>query len=468
MLGRSVWLLAVALVGLGCTFDKSALDLGQPDAAPDGAPPADAPGEGGGSCVEGQAQCSGSALLVCELGQYRTHPCPLGCNLNERRCYAFTAANVQDGDLGRGDTDLLIDRAGNYTLDVDTGKLTFIPAAPDPPEPVDFPTGVVPATEAQAAGNPDLFVLRVRDFLVGPNTRLAVLGTRALVVLASGEISIDGILEVSASGSTGGPGGYDGGGRGGAGSGPGGGGGGENGGSLGTSSGGGGGGGSGANGGAGGLGGTSDAISPPVGPAAGGAGTTDRTLHPLHGGSGGGGGSAAGDNGGGGGGALQLSAATAIQVWGSIIAVGGGGGRGKATGTDFGAGSGGGGGGAVLLEAPVINVVGYIAFGGGGGGGAGGDAASPTDGAAGQPGQPNGVAAAGGGPGHSSEGGGGAGGAAGAAAAAGGAGGWNGGGGGGAAGRALFATSTGQASLSAGLSPTESGGLTAESVLAKH
>jgi hypothetical protein len=450
--------LALALLGAGCTFDKSALDLGEPgtdagpvDTAPDVSPPVDASGEDGASCVAGHTQCSGPVLQRCAGGQYQqVEVCPLGCKADEARCYTFVAANVTDGTLGGMDVDLDISTPGNITLDATTGVLSTGA----------FPDGVDISTEPQTDA-PELFVIRARDFIVGPNTRLSVTGARALVVLASRDIHIEGILEVSARQHAGGPGGFDGGGRGADGLGPGGGGGGAKGGSLGTSSGGGGGGGNGASGGAGGVGET-------VGPAAAGPGTTDRTLRPLYGGSGGGGGDSYGDDGGGGGGALQLSAARTIQVLGSIVAVGGGGGGGAATGTDFGAGSGGGAGGAVLLEAPEITVSGYVALGGGGGGGAGGNFLDPTDGVAGAAGLPNGVAAQGGGPGDTAEGGGGAGGSIGSLAQNGGSGDLNGGGGGGGPGRALFASRTGHATLSPGLSPADSAGLTAESVLVKQ
>jgi hypothetical protein len=457
MRGRPLWVLAVALAAFGCSFDKSALHGsfdGGPvvDAAPDVTPP-DATGEDGGSCVQGHRQCSGPVVQQCVNGRYeQVEVCALGCKVDEARCYTFTASNVADGALDFAAGDLVIDASGNQTLDVTSGILST----------GSFPGDVLVSTETQAAGNPELFIIRCRNFTIGPNTRLAVVGTRALVVLASGEISIEGVLEVSADGSTGGPGGFGGGARDTVGYGPGGGGGG---GKSGTDSAGGGGGGNGVPGGAGGIGGG-------AGAAAAGPGTADRTLRPLYGGSGGGGGAAAGDPGGGGGGAVQLSAAVRVQVTvsGSIRALGGGGGRGTApTLSDFGAGAGGGSGGSVLLEAPDVTVTGSIAMGGGGGGGGGGtpDLVNLYAGAPGSPGLPSGAAAPGGGPGVPSEGTGGAGGSIGAVAENGTEGAYNGGGGGGAAGRALFASKAGHALLSSGLSPSESGGLTAESTLAK-
>jgi hypothetical protein len=459
MLGRPTWLLTVALLGLGCSFDKSALqgiDAGPApqDAAPDDVLPPDATGDDAGSCSEGHRQCSGAVVQQCTGGRFvQVEVCPLDCKVDEARCYTFAAANVDDGSFDYVAGDLVIDGGGTPTLDTTSGILST----------GDFPSDIDVSTEPQTTGNPELLVIRCRDFVIGASTHLTVTGSRALVVLASGEIRIEGVLEASANGSTGGAGGFGGGGRGAPGAGPGAGSGGSTD-AMSFDSGGGSGAGNGGAGGAGGVGGGQ-------GPAVAGLATGDRTLRPLYGGSGGGGGADTGDAGGGGGGAIQLSAARQILVTGTIVTVGAGGGRGTApTLSNFGGGSGGGSGGAVLLEAPEITVDGGIAVGGGGGGGAGGtaDAINLHDGTAGSPGQPNGVAAQGGAAGVSIEGAGGAGGSIGAAVQPGGGGNTNGGGGGGGPGRALFASKTGHSTLSPGLSSAESGGLTAESVLIKH
>jgi hypothetical protein len=101
-------------------------------------------------------------------------------------------------------------------------------------------------------------------------------------------------------------------------------------------------------------------------------GTTygNETLIPLLGGSGGG-----SENGGAGGGALQLVAASEIQIGiTGVVDAGGGGGRNG--------GGGGGSGGSLLLEAPSVTIEGVLAANGGGGGasvgGSGGSDATPN------------------------------------------------------------------------------------------
>lgn len=76
--------------------------------------------------------------------------------------------------------------------------------------------------------------------------------------------------------------------------------------------------------------------------------------------------------GGGGGGALQLSAADALVISGTVLAGGGGGSGGPECGDgDAGGGAGGGAGGAIFLEAPSIAIDGVLIANGGGGGGGG-------------------------------------------------------------------------------------------------
>jgi hypothetical protein len=122
------------------------------------------------------------------------------------------------------------------------------------------------------------------------------------------------------------------------------------------------------------------------------------SLVPLVGGSGGGAGAYLGEggNGGGGGGAVQITSLTRIDVdppnsnfFQGIFASGAGGGGGS-----DGGGGGGGAGGAIVLEAPVIKIVrAYLIANGGAGGGGGQAGVSSSDG---EDGQPNGEVAIGG------------------------------------------------------------------------
>ena len=234
-------------------------------------------------------------------------------------------------------------------------------------------------------------VLRARDVRVREDTVLHILGNRPGILLVTGNVTIEGIVNASAQLTIPGPGGFGGGqpieGRA-NGSGPGGGGAGEVE-SLEFEDGGGGGGGACGMGGMGGRGGD------PPSNAAGGTGgraTSPGDLQPLVGGSGGGRGRGSiGDGirnaglGGAGGGALQISARGRIDIDGGVlIAAGGGGEGGKGDGgfrANWGSGGGGGSGGSILLEAAELTSTGLIAVPGGGGGGGSDIGANGQDGA---------------------------------------------------------------------------------------
>lgn len=212
-------------------------------------------------------------------------------------------------------------------------------------------------------GGPPLGVFSLRGLTIEEGVTLKASGTAALVLAASGVVSIDGAIDArggSDSPEMAGPGGYAGDDGGQGGGGPGGGG------SHARIDIGGGGAGHFLGGGAGGDRGSS-------GGGSGGDAYGTADLIPLRGGSGGGaGGGSGGGEGGGGGGAVQISAARIAVGPAGGIHCGGGGGRGG--GSDSG-GGGGGSGGAILLEALEIRVDGRLTT-NGGGGGAGADGSS--------------------------------------------------------------------------------------------
>ncbi|MBN2359772.1 MAG: hypothetical protein JXR83_09985 [Deltaproteobacteria bacterium] len=232
----------------------------------------------------------------------------------------------------------------------------------------------------QGDGAPSITVFSFARIELQPGSRLRVVGSRALALLACSTVDLAGIVDVSATGSldhvymeVGGPGGYHGGVKGQPGGGPcsgqAGGGGRFNGAMQST------GGGGGGHGGVGGAGGPFAGYSA----GAGGAVCGEAELIPLRGGSGGAGQVAiAGSNpsgdhlgvGGGGGGAVQITAGERLDIrfGGGVIAAGGGGGQ-----TGNGGGAGGGAGGAILLEAPVVTLVSGAILTANGGGGAAGD-----------------------------------------------------------------------------------------------
>jgi len=244
------------------------------------------------------------------------------------------------------------------TATIDTTNLTLG---------ITLPAGVTFDSTAQSpGGGPQVAVLHVRGFSITGGT-VRVVGSRPLVIVACGDVSIAGTLDAGAAATIAGTGGADsnmGTGAGGAG---------EHVGQF-TDSGGGGAGFATA----GGSGGDSSGELMLI--ARGGAGGRaygDATQTVLEGGSGGGRGSPGGAGGcpaqpgGAGGGAIQIFSTTRIQVSGGIHAGGGGGAAGVPCGGVSGGGSGGGSGGALFLQAPSITNDGILAANGGGGGGAG-------------------------------------------------------------------------------------------------
>lgn len=271
---------------------------------------------------------------------------------------ALEPLHVPPAGSAVGTADLVLD------ADVDTSALSIGGSTT-------LPAGVTFDVWPQlGSGGGELAVLHVRALSVPTSVTVRVTGSRALVVIAGGNITIDGQLAGNARGDEPGPGGAgpdagigkgnpgahassfrDSGGSG-----------------AGFAT-------------AGGTGGRVTGCMPTVGTVA--AGTTygDAMLTTLLAGSGGGtayNGTCGNRPGGAGGGAIQLSSATqiAITLTGGINVGGGGGGGGRSpinTGCNMTAGSGGGSGGAIVLQAPLVNISGTLAANGGAGGSSAGD-----------------------------------------------------------------------------------------------
>jgi hypothetical protein len=266
----------------------------------------------------------------------------------------FIPSNFSPCDLGPLEGAIVLDQTGGpYVLDTESGRLT----RPDA-------TSVILDGEViDQLGAPDIFAVATTSFIVAAQVELDVNGSRALAVVSTGDIAVDGVIDVGAAGDDSGPGGDDdgacAGGRGDIGQLR------DQGGAqfAGT---GGGGGGFAAAGGEG--AGVEDADDPaPVG---GGSPGGSADLTPLRGGCAGGAGAVGGVNGGaggGGGGALQLVAGDALTVDGVITARGAGG-AGIDSAVNGGGGGGGGSGGGLLLEATTLEVNGAVTANGGGGG----------------------------------------------------------------------------------------------------
>jgi hypothetical protein len=244
----------------------------------------------------------------------------------------------------------------------------------------------------QINGNSEVAVLHVSALTVMPNAQVRVIGSRPLIVVASGAIEAAGTLDASARGSTPGAGGS----ASGMGSGSG-----ARGAHNGTYSDTGGGGAGFGNNGA--VGGAVIGCGTTLDGAAAGASSGDDTISVFKGGAGGGAGesSACVDSlGGAGGGAIQLTSEVSVHIAATgIINAGGGGGAGglDCGPSDGNSGAGGGAGGAIVLQAPMVSNEGVVAANGGGGGGGGSGGGQPADtGDAGQDGSASDNAAIGG------------------------------------------------------------------------
>jgi hypothetical protein len=359
------------LLVAACQFSTAALEgnPGTPDASPvvvDGSMP-DGPevvvdgGAPDGMCAP---RCEDDTLIGCEVDAV---DCPLGCvpaGATPAHCGVFVPQNGFSLDAAKGTADQEY-AADAFAFDTDTGEIwqCSIMALLRDDTVDDIDAGIF-YTRTSTAG-----IFGVRSFSVAGTGSVRLVGSRAFVLIAGGDVSIDGNLRLSAgarsasvaeacapsasvavadrvhAGVGGGTGGA------------------PQTSATGSSAGatgdmngeGGGGGGNGTAGGAGGhSGGAGGAV------AAGG-------ISLLRGGGGGGGGRAAcGGYGGGGGGVLQISSPTEIRVRGAqgIQANGSGGSRGEA-----GCGGGGGGaGGTIILDAPTVEITAFVSARGGGGG----------------------------------------------------------------------------------------------------
>lgn len=401
-----VCLVAMATLVSGCLFDRSGLgspgspdsgpgvdaapprtdghvapDASLPDAAlPDASPPdASPPDTGPPPCVDDTFEClSTGGAQLCQGGVWTPlGPCPLGCDQASRFCYL--PSNVDVGLTGGGAGDVDLGAAGTPVhVNTDTGRI-WVDGGPDlrPAGPGLDPGSGIEYEQQNQPSFPGIGVFALHDLDIPDSVDVIAEGSRSLAILASGDVTISGVIYVNSEDDHPGPGGFSGGGATHPGFGP-------CGGQVGTgreashgcASGGGGGG----YGGAGGDGGDTSCS----GGLSGGTGGADTcgtdALIPLIGGSGGAGGANYADDGdnssnsspgsgGGGGGAIQISAAGSIT-----IASGGGIHAGGGPGADCtsAGGAGGGAGGGVLLESILVRLeAGSIVAANGGGGGAG-------------------------------------------------------------------------------------------------
>lgn len=287
-------------------------------------------------------RCDGASLVRCSAdGIEVSDVCASGCNSDELRCADIVPSNGLASFLDMAANQQDLDLRESAKIDTDSGKVEIGGATVD----------VTSATVDQP-GAP-----KIRVLIVGSLTanHVAVTGANALAIVSNGDININGVFEASAHDKIPGAGAFnesacqgagapfaDG---------------------L-TASGGAGGGGFGARGGAGGAG-KNNSGEQPAGAGGGTAGTA--SLIPLRGGCSGG--SLTAGAGGKGGGAIQLVSRTQIAIgdFGVVAANGAGIHQGPNE-----SGGGGGSGGGVLLEAPAVEVRGFVVANGGAGGTIGG------------------------------------------------------------------------------------------------
>lgn len=304
--------------------------------APTDGPTADVPT----TCTPNTTTCSGMVLTECDgSGNPTNTACVFGCATSSDRCADLAPSNGLAGQLDQADNAGPVTLTGPVVIDTTAQTVT------------DNGTAVVVQSAVVTGGPVDIFVIRASSFTSGA---ISVRGTRALAIVAAGDVTLTGVLSVSADFQVAGPGaivtaqpckgaiGNH----------------------VGTGYSGGGGGGFGTAGGAGGVGGS----------AAGGAGgmvAGDPTLVPLRGGCGGGlfpgteGTLPENSHPGAGGGAVQISARGTVRLTpGAFVAANGGGAKGYTGSNNIfciidglcDAGSGGGSGGAILIEAGSLAI----------------------------------------------------------------------------------------------------------------
>nr|MDQ3037009.1 hypothetical protein [Myxococcota bacterium] len=168
--------------------------------------------DGGPPCVTGERSCAGADLVECAAGGALVviETCALGClgTIAPPRCGRVRATHVDDPDrLFDGTADLVVAAGENVEIDTSTGRIIDTSTGTErrAAGAAGDASGLVLVNVAQSAGFPELAILSVGALRVETGGTLAASGSRALIVLASSAITIDGTIDVGGRGRAGGP-----------------------------------------------------------------------------------------------------------------------------------------------------------------------------------------------------------------------------------------------------------------------
>ncbi|MDY0002111.1 MAG: hypothetical protein RBU30_12510, partial [Polyangia bacterium] len=162
-------------------------------------------GTGGGRCNEcfpGSVLCDGQDVVTCGTDGLvaSVMSCSMGCNSWEvpGRCLTFVPRYVDAASLEMGQEDF------NPTCNViiDTTARTIQCTTGNPPQAWTPPSLIVLQTYG-----PDLWVIHFRNVTIGTPRSVRVVGSRGLALVAAGAVTIQGVLDASARGATPGAGG---------------------------------------------------------------------------------------------------------------------------------------------------------------------------------------------------------------------------------------------------------------------
>lgn len=178
---RLSWL-AVLGSFAACGFDPPADVQFDADVSPDApdAPPPDAV-----ECSPNTSVCSGSTLVVCDSAGTKTEtPCAFGCGDASDRCADLDPANDLASFLDQAADALALTLTGNAVIDTSAETVTNGDGTP-----------IVVASSVVAAVPVPILVVAVRSADI---ENVTVRGTRALAIVADGDVIIRGALSVSA------------------------------------------------------------------------------------------------------------------------------------------------------------------------------------------------------------------------------------------------------------------------------